>query len=159
MISQDERRDFLDEVQDEEYRHEFVSEHVTVGLAFQIHLLREARGWTQEELASRCDMAQETISRLEDPNYGRYTLKTLKRLAKTFDVGLLVRFVSFWRNWENGLLTCPLANSRRQATTRSARCPSITSQAPRSGILRLLVSQIQARACSHKAESIEDECK
>ncbi len=120
MISQDERGDFLDEVQDEEYRHEFVSEHVTVGLAFQIHLLREARGWTQEELASRCDMAQETISRLEDPNYGRYTLKTLKRLAKTFDVGLLVRFVSFGElgEWTVDLpsrkLTPPSYNEERQ---------------------------------------------
>ncbi len=95
MSSPDERRNFLDEVQDEEYRHEFVSEHVAVGLAFQINLTRQARGWTQEELASRCDMAQESISRLEDPNYGRYSLKTLKRLAKAFDVGLLVRFVSF----------------------------------------------------------------
>ena len=36
-----------------------------------------------------------SISRLEDPNYGRYSLKTLKRLARAFDVGLLVRFVSF----------------------------------------------------------------
>ena len=95
MPSVDERRNFLDEVQDEEYRHEFVSEHVAVGLAFQINLIRQARGWTQEELANRCDMAQESISRLEDPNYGRYSLKTLKRLAKAFDVGLLVRFVSF----------------------------------------------------------------
>ena len=43
----------------------------------------------------RCEMAQESISRLEDPNYGRYSLKTLKRLAKAFDVALLVRFVSF----------------------------------------------------------------
>ena len=100
MTSQDKRRDFLDEVRDEEYRHEFVSEHVTVGLAFQINLLREARGWTQEELAGRCDMAQETISRLEDPNYGRYTLKTLKRLAKTFDVGLLSPFCLLWTTGE-----------------------------------------------------------
>ena len=95
MTSPDEGRDFLYEVRDEEYRHEFVSEHVAVGLAFQINLTRRARGWTQEELASRCDMTQEAISRLEDPNYGRYSLKTLKRLAKAFDVALLVRFVSF----------------------------------------------------------------
>ena len=95
MISTDDRRDFLEEVKDEEYRHEFVSEHVIEGLAFQINLIRQARGWTQEELAKRCDMAQESISRLEDPNYGRYSLKTLKRLARAFDVALLVRFVSF----------------------------------------------------------------
>ena len=120
MTSQDERRDFLDEVQDEEYRHEFVSEHVTEGLAFQINLIRQARGWTQEELAKRCDMAQESISRLEDPNYGRYALKTLKRLAKTFDVGLLVRFVSFGElgEWTVDLpsrkLTPPSYNEERQ---------------------------------------------
>ena len=40
-------------------------------------------------------MAQETISRLEDPNYGKLTLKTLKRLASAFEVGLMVRFVPF----------------------------------------------------------------
>lgn len=120
MISQDERRDFLDEVKDEEYRHEFVSEHVAVGLAFQINLIRQARGWTQEELAERCDMAQESISRLEDPNYGRYSLKTLKRLAKAFDVALLVRFVSFgdlgeWTvNLTSQKLTPPSYEEERQ---------------------------------------------
>ena len=75
-----------------------------MGLAFQLNLMREARGWTQEELARRCDMAQETISRLEDPNYGRYTLKTLKRLAKTFDV-VFSSALSPLGNWGSGQLT------------------------------------------------------
>jgi hypothetical protein len=35
------------------------------------------------------------ISSWENPDYGRYSLGTLKDLAKAFDVGLLVRFVPF----------------------------------------------------------------
>lgn len=38
---------------------------------------------------------QETLSQWENPNYGNYTLRTLKKLAAAFDVGLLVRFVPF----------------------------------------------------------------
>ena len=38
---------------------------------------------------------QPMISAWENPNYGRYTLATLKEFAKAFDVGLLVRFVPF----------------------------------------------------------------
>ena len=95
MTSQDKRRDFWTRYGMRSIATSSSPSMSQWGLAFQLNLMREARGWTQEELARRCDMAQETISRLEDPNYGRYTLKTLKRLAKTFDVGLLVRFVSF----------------------------------------------------------------
>lgn len=40
-------------------------------------------------------MAQGTISRLENPDYGKYTLTTLKRLAAAFDVALVVRFAPF----------------------------------------------------------------
>ena len=120
MISANDRREFLETIKDEEYRHEFAAENPGVALAFQINLIREARGWTQEELARRCDKAQETISRLEDPDYGRYTLKTLKQLAKAFDVALLVRFVSFGElaEWTVNLvskrLTPPSYNEERQ---------------------------------------------
>ena len=61
----------------------------------RFRLLREDNGWTQEELAQRAAKAQETISQWENPSYGRYSLNTLKELAKAFDVGLLVRFVTF----------------------------------------------------------------
>lgn len=81
-------------LEDEEYRREFNTD-VDTGLAFQIKLLREKNGWTQEELAQRAGSKQETISQWENPNYGRYTLKTLKSLASAFDVGLMVRFVPF----------------------------------------------------------------
>jgi transcriptional regulator with XRE-family HTH domain len=81
-------------LKDPEYRRLF-AEDVGTGLAFQIKLTREDRGWTQEELGERAAKAQETISLLENPDYGRYTLATLKKLAAAFDVGLAVRFVPF----------------------------------------------------------------
>jgi hypothetical protein len=40
-------------------------------------------------------MAQARISVLEDPNYGNFSINTLKRIAAAFDVALSVRFVAF----------------------------------------------------------------
>ena len=82
-------------LQDEDYRRAFTAD-VDTGLAFQIRLLREKKGWTQEELGQRAGgKKQETISQWENPNYGRYTLRTLKDLAVAFDLGLIVRFAPF----------------------------------------------------------------
>jgi transcriptional regulator with XRE-family HTH domain len=67
--------------------------------------MRHDRDWTQNELGQRTGMAQETISQLESPSYGRFTLRTLKRLASAFDVALMVKFVPFSRlaGWETEL--------------------------------------------------------
>ena len=79
---------------DPEYRRAWAGEH-GVGLAFQIRALRAARGWTQTDLANKTGISRATISRWEDPGYGRYTLSTLDGLAAAFDVGLMVRFAPF----------------------------------------------------------------
>ena len=94
-MSSNRRHQVFESLRDNDYRSAFTDEHVGTGLAFQIRLLREDNGWTQEELAQRASKAQETISQWENPDYGRYSLNTLKELAKAFDVGLLVRFVAF----------------------------------------------------------------
>jgi transcriptional regulator with XRE-family HTH domain len=84
-------------LQDKEYRDLFVAEEIATGLPFQLRAMRQARGWSQQELAERAGMTQEGISRLESLNYGRFTLTTLKRLASAFDVALVVRFEPFGR--------------------------------------------------------------
>lgn len=78
---------------DAKYRNAFVCEHVDQNIPFQIRANREHRGWTQAELGNRAGMAQARISTLEDPNYSRFTISTLKRLAAAFDTGLQVAFV------------------------------------------------------------------
>ncbi len=40
-------------------------------------------------------MTQNQISRLESSDYGRPSITTLKRIAKAFDVALIVRFAPF----------------------------------------------------------------
>jgi len=57
--------------------------------------MRESHKWSQEELAVLVGMPQTAISRLESPDYGKATITTLKRMARVYDVGLDVRFVSF----------------------------------------------------------------
>lgn len=89
------RDQIVESLADKEYRDLFVSEHIGQGLAFQIRALRKERGWSQDELGQRAEMKQASISQLEDPDYGRLSLSTLKRLASAFDVALMVKFAPF----------------------------------------------------------------
>jgi transcriptional regulator with XRE-family HTH domain len=82
-------------LKDKNFRDSFVTTRVDGGTAFQIRYMREKEGWTQQELARRLGTSQNSVFRLESPNYGRANLTTLKRLASVFDVALVVRFVRF----------------------------------------------------------------
>lgn len=44
---------------------------------------REARGWTQKELARKAGTSQSYISRIEDANYDRLMIATLEKIAQT----------------------------------------------------------------------------
>ena len=81
--------------QDKETRHIYVDEFLNEYIGTQIKVLREQRGWSQEKLAYETGMKQSRISVLEDVNYYSWSISTLKRLAKAFDVPLNVSFVTF----------------------------------------------------------------
>jgi transcriptional regulator with XRE-family HTH domain len=72
-----------------------VAAHISNTVTSQIFMLREARGWTQKDLAQRAGMAQSRISALEDPNYENFEIGTLKRVASALDVALTVRYIPF----------------------------------------------------------------
>lgn len=76
-------------------RNAYVHAEVVTALAHQIRSVRVQRGWSQLELAKKLGTTQTAVSRLEDPSYGKFTLKTLLDLSKVFDAGLQVKFVSF----------------------------------------------------------------
>lgn len=76
-------------------RAKFVESHINRGIAYQLRSMREARSWSQQQLAREVDMPQTAISRLESSAYGKPTITTLKRIAKVYDVALEVRFVPF----------------------------------------------------------------
>lgn len=75
------------------YRDGYLEEVTRCSLALQIRVLREQRGWSQEELASRMGTSQSAVARYEDADYGRMTVNTLLRLREAFDVGLKIEFV------------------------------------------------------------------
>lgn len=89
----------------------------------QIRLLREQRGWSQSELARRCGMKQSRISVLEDVNHERWSVTTLRRLARAFDVSLLVRFEDF----------TTMQRRSQRFTVDSLRADAHKTQAPTEG--------------------------
>ena len=71
----------------------FLESHLDEKLAFQIRSLRG--DLTQREMENRTRIVQQSISRLENPYYGKASLTTLKKIAAACDVALLVEFVPY----------------------------------------------------------------
>ena len=91
----DYKKELYLQLQNKKYRQAFVESHINNGIPFQIRTMRNNRNLKQEDLGRLAGMKQETICRLENPNYCRFTLKTLKKIADAIDVALIVRFVPF----------------------------------------------------------------
>jgi len=81
-----------------------VAANLSEGIAFQIRATRDAQGITQAALAEDTGMSQNNISRLENPEYGKHTVSSLKRIADALDVALVVRLVPFsqYIDWLSG---------------------------------------------------------
>lgn len=77
-----------------EYRDAYIESESLTFIAHQIRAIRDQRGWTQKQLADKMKTTQAVISRLEDPSYGKYNVKTLLDICFAFDVGLELRFIS-----------------------------------------------------------------
>jgi len=76
-------------------REAYVEAELINGLSHQIRILRQQRGLTQKQFAEKLGMTQTTVSRLEDPAYGRYSMRTLLALSNGFGLALFVRFMPF----------------------------------------------------------------
>lgn len=76
-------------------RDAYVEADLVNSIASQIRVLRQQRGWSQKELAEKINTSQGVISRLEDPSYGKFSMKSLLQLAAVFDVSIVTRFLPF----------------------------------------------------------------
>jgi transcriptional regulator with XRE-family HTH domain len=77
-------------------RRSFAEQDLGSTVAAQIYALRQKHNqMTQKELATQTGMSQARISVLENPNYRKFNVGTLQRVAAAFDVALIVRFVPF----------------------------------------------------------------
>ena len=102
------------EFPDKEYRHTYAIGLVNSKLATQLKVLREQRGWTQAQLAEKCGMQQARISVLEDVNYASWSISTLRRIGKAFDLWLDVEWKEF------GELPRTLQNLSRETLERDS---------------------------------------
>jgi transcriptional regulator with XRE-family HTH domain len=94
-MTTDKEKQIIESLADKEYRDALAVEHVNSTLAIQIRKMREHKPWRQSDLAENLGKHQETVSQWENPDYGRYSLTTLKEIASAFDVALQVKFMSF----------------------------------------------------------------
>lgn len=90
---------------DPEYRSEFVDSVLRNTVSAQVRALRTDRNLSQGELAELCGTSQSVVSQLENPDYGRHSLTSLRKLAAALDVGLIVQFVPFsdFMHWSTSL--------------------------------------------------------
>lgn len=91
-------RNFLRELEDVERRNGFVADQIRTRIAILIRNLREQREWSQTELGRRLGKSQSVVSRLEDPDYGRVSLKTLFEVAAAFGLPLYIDMPD-WNEW------------------------------------------------------------
>lgn len=59
-------------------------------IAVEIAYHREKRGMTQSQLADMINSSQSAIARLEDPDYRSYSLNSLRKIANSLDLELIV---------------------------------------------------------------------
>jgi transcriptional regulator with XRE-family HTH domain len=95
---------YIDEMRDPDYRHAFADSMLNTVIAAQIKANRESRELSQEALGKLAGMKQSFVSAIEDVNYGSWTLSTLRKIARAFDLRLVVRFEG-WNTLFDGIRT------------------------------------------------------
>lgn len=85
----------LSKLRNKQFRHAYTKEHIYVGIASQIRLIRKKLNISQTQLADIIGTKQSMVSRIEDPDSGSVNLKTLIKIAEALDVSLIVKFASF----------------------------------------------------------------
>lgn len=97
------RARLLDEFRDKEARTEYADEFLDASIALQIATLRQEQSLTQKQLGDLAGgMKQSRVSAYEKADYSSWSVKTLRRLAKAFDLPLVIRFES-WGNFLDGV--------------------------------------------------------
>jgi transcriptional regulator with XRE-family HTH domain len=120
------QRDISDRFEDEEIAHAYADEFLNMSIATQVRVLREERILTQEQLGNLAGMKQERISVLENVNYSSWSINSLRKLAKAFDVRLKVSFETFgsliadMNNFNRGALERISRNEERRLTKKAA---------------------------------------
>ena len=71
----------------------FAKRRTEAEVALQIRRLREAKGWSQKELAQKVGCSQQAVSAIEQAGYKRHSLPLLRRIAGVLDADVVVALV------------------------------------------------------------------
>ena len=84
-------------------RASYIRSKLNVLIPSQIRALRQKLFETQVALGKEAEMKQSRISAMERPGAVQFNIETLVRLASTFKLGLVIKFVPFSEmlKWEN----------------------------------------------------------
>jgi DNA-binding XRE family transcriptional regulator len=80
-------------LQDSVFAKAFDKRRTEAAVAFQIRRLREAKGWSQNDLAKKVGCSQQAISAVEQAGYKRHSLPLLRRIAAVLDADVVVALV------------------------------------------------------------------
>src|SRR6266446_4092582 len=83
----------VEKFRDKGYRDSYVGSHTRRFLARQMKKFRGDK--SQSEFGDLIGRRQTVVSRLEDSNYGKWTLQTLFDVAAKLNIAVIVRFVDF----------------------------------------------------------------
>lgn len=84
-----------EELKDPEYSEGYAESFLDSYIATQIKVMREQADLSQQGLAELIGTKQGVISRIEDVNYSKWNISTLKKLARAFRVRLKVSFETY----------------------------------------------------------------
>lgn len=104
-----------DELKDPEYSEGYAESFLDSYIATQIKVLREQAGLSQQGLAQLLGTGQGVISRIENVNYSKWNVSTLKKLARAFHVRLKISFETY------GSLLADVRNFSRDSLQRQPR--------------------------------------
>jgi transcriptional regulator with XRE-family HTH domain len=104
-----------DELKDPEYSEGYAESFLDSYIATQIKVLREQAGLSQQGLAQLLGTGQGVISRIENVNYSKWNVSTLKKLARAFRVRLKISFETY------GSLLADVGSFSRDALQRQPR--------------------------------------
>jgi DNA-binding XRE family transcriptional regulator len=75
------------------FRAAFDKRRSEVEVAFQIRKLREAKRWSQKDLAEKVGCSQQAVSAIEQAGYKRHSLPLLRRIADVLDAEVVVALI------------------------------------------------------------------
>jgi|HubBroStandDraft_2_1064218.scaffolds.fasta_scaffold647444_1 hypothetical protein len=108
--------EFVRDMEDKEFRDEFVADQVRLRIATLIRALREQpdRDWSQTELGREMGKPQSVVSRLEDPDYGKMSIQTLLAVVAAFKLPLWID-IPEWEEWFWHIGNVPNSKTHRRS--------------------------------------------